>query len=115
MLRPAQVVAAFETEASLAADDTARSKQTEREQPENRSIENSVDREAGPDRAEGQCTISRLSDPKKVQRFRELHCRSKVRSYGDTLAVHLRHLRLNAAAWPTRLKKGHAPAADSAR
>ena len=48
MLHPAQVVAALDAVAALVTDEAACSKRAEREQPQNRSVEDRVDREAGP-------------------------------------------------------------------
>ncbi len=45
----AQIVAAFDAVAAPAADHTACGERAERQQPENRSVEDRVDREAGPD------------------------------------------------------------------
>ena len=56
---PAQVVAALEAVASLAADHSARGERAECQQPKNRSVEDRVDREAGPDGAEWKGTRSR--------------------------------------------------------
>ncbi len=61
MLRPAQVVAAFDAVAALAADDAAGGEWAECQQleyRENRSIKDRVDRKAGPDWAEGDCIQS---------------------------------------------------------
>ena len=49
MLCPAQVVAALDAVAALAADQSARGEGSEHQQPQDRSIEGRVDREAGPD------------------------------------------------------------------
>ncbi len=49
----AKVVAALDAEAPLAADHPARSERAKREQPKYRRVEDSVDREAGPDWADG--------------------------------------------------------------
>ena len=51
MLRPAHVVAAFDAVAALAADGAARGEHAKHEQPEDRPVEDRVDREAGEDGA----------------------------------------------------------------
>ena len=59
MLRVAQVVAALDAVAALAADDPARGERAKREQAQNRSVDQRVDREAGPDGTEWKGTRSR--------------------------------------------------------
>lgn len=43
-----QVVAAFDAEATLVADEAAQCERAKRQQPQNRSVEDCIDHEAGP-------------------------------------------------------------------